>query len=368
MAPRAKRSGPQCDTTSAARRPIARRDSSGRAAIQASLIVIASRSSGSNRLPVVPSGSGTSVGAQPACVETRSGKPLAAASLTTSPHGSERLGSTNAAAWAYHRGSESACRKPGRWIACAQPLSAIASVDFARARAVTTEDEVPGRACGTLPPVTRESPDQPDQVFLGHEPADRQEIGSAGQARAAFRTVTPGMRLVREKVVVDRVVSQGDAVRGHAEIRQVITVWRPADQGRVEPAQPPPLDQLFPPDARPIDRLALGHQDRRPAMAVGPPRRGHRFRAHIADDAQGIGTIPIERQGDRPAAVGRLDRFEDPVGKQRDPRERLVVLATTPWVPSLTARDFIGDQPVPCFAQPGCEQRAAGLDGTGRNS
>ena len=62
------------------------------------LVVIVSTSSGSNRLPVVPSGSGTSVGAQPARDETRSGRPLAAASLTTSPQGSERLGSTNAPA------------------------------------------------------------------------------------------------------------------------------------------------------------------------------------------------------------------------------------------------------------------------------
>ena len=45
-------------------------------------------------------GSGTSVAAQPARDDTRSGKPLAAASLTTRPQGSERLGSTNAAAWA----------------------------------------------------------------------------------------------------------------------------------------------------------------------------------------------------------------------------------------------------------------------------
>ncbi len=48
--------------------------------------------------PVVPAGTGTSVAAQPARSETSSGNPLAAASLTTSPQGSERLGKTKAPA------------------------------------------------------------------------------------------------------------------------------------------------------------------------------------------------------------------------------------------------------------------------------
>ena len=75
-----------------------RRSSSGQVAIQANRVDIASISSGSNRPPVVPSGSGTRVGAQPAREETSSGKPQAAASLTTRPQGSSRLGSTKAEA------------------------------------------------------------------------------------------------------------------------------------------------------------------------------------------------------------------------------------------------------------------------------
>ena len=61
MAPRAKRSGPQLETICAARSPIARRSSPSRAAIQASLVVISFPSRGSNRPPVVPCRSGTSV-------------------------------------------------------------------------------------------------------------------------------------------------------------------------------------------------------------------------------------------------------------------------------------------------------------------
>jgi hypothetical protein len=69
---------------------------------------------GSKRVPVFGSLEGTSVSTHPARSETNSGRPHAAASLATYPHGSSRLGSTKAEANPYHRGNSSAWRKPGR--------------------------------------------------------------------------------------------------------------------------------------------------------------------------------------------------------------------------------------------------------------
>ena len=104
-----------------------------------------SSSRGSNRIPVVSVTSGTSVSTHPARSETSSGSPHAAASLTTSPQGSIRLGCTNADANAYQRDNSSAWRNPGRWIASGHAARGDRGLDLGRAGAVAAEDQVPGR-------------------------------------------------------------------------------------------------------------------------------------------------------------------------------------------------------------------------------
>ena len=97
--PSANRSGPHSATTSAARRPIAVALGGRQAGHPAQGVRPAPpRRAGRSARPVVPGGSGTRVSTQPARSETSRGSPHAAASLTTRPQGSIRLGWTNAEA------------------------------------------------------------------------------------------------------------------------------------------------------------------------------------------------------------------------------------------------------------------------------
>jgi len=102
---------------------IVRRSASGRAASHARALAVDSTLLLSSRRPVDSRLSGTNVSTHPARSETSSGRPHAAASFTTRPQGSIRLGCTNAEANAYQRASSPDWRKPGRWIDSAQPLA-----------------------------------------------------------------------------------------------------------------------------------------------------------------------------------------------------------------------------------------------------
>ena len=139
------RSGPHIDTSSEARRP--KRAALG---LGESGDPSQSRRDLAGAVRVEPCPGGRLVPRHqgfhaPARSETRNGSPHAAASLTTRPHGSIRLGWTKAEANAYQRGNSSAWRKPGRWIASAQPLRRTAASTSRRARTVAAEDQVPRR-------------------------------------------------------------------------------------------------------------------------------------------------------------------------------------------------------------------------------
>ena len=267
------RRGPQYETTSAGA-AAHRLERSRRAAPRSTRAARRAprRRAGSKRLPVVPSGSGTSVAAQPARRETSSGKPLAAASLTTSPQGSSRLGSTNAPAWAYHRGRSSTWRKPGpvdggrrgRWR---RPRPRPRSRPGPSPQSTRSQAPCPDRPCAGTARTPRSAGPGSSRARTGRPPGNRGPRASPLRPSGSSRQRS---RSRREVVVVDGVVAQGDPVRRHAELHQVIAVRRAADEAASNSADPPPLDQLLPPDARAVDRLALGHQDRRPPVPSRP--------------------------------------------------------------------------------------------------
>ena len=121
---------------------------------------------------------------------------------------------------------------------------------------------------------------------------------------------------------------------------------RATHDGRVEQPDPPPLDQLLPPHARPVDLLALGHQDRRTPAPRGPARRGNRLRPRVSDDPERIGPVVLERLDHGPPAGVGLDGLEDPFREQRHPFEGLVATIPRPGIGPFGPRDLIGDQPV----------------------
>ena len=185
-APRANRSGPQLRHglgRTQAHRP---RSASARAAIQASLVVISSTSNGSNR----PAGGPFRLGHERrrAAGARRDQKRQAAGGGLVDDQ-SPGLGETRQHKRPGVRSTIATARRPGESPADESPIHSRSgrsrSFHLGCARAVAAEHQVPGRERIALLAITSERLDQPDQVLLGHEPADRQEIGSDGQARAA---------------------------------------------------------------------------------------------------------------------------------------------------------------------------------------
>src|SRR5262249_42770117 len=91
-----------------------------------------------------------------------------------------------------------------------------------------------------------------------------------------------------------------------------------------------------------------------------PARRGHRLGAGIADRADNVGSVAIERLEDRAAAGRAVERFQDLVRKEGFPVERLLVAGALPLIALFTAGDLVGDQAVAALpetrgesAQPG---------------
>ena len=66
-------------------------------------------------------------------------------------------------------------------------------LDLLLSRTVAAEDQVPGRIPGGPSSIARERLDQSDQVLLGHEPADAEEVGASGRPmRPAGRRASAG--------------------------------------------------------------------------------------------------------------------------------------------------------------------------------
>ena len=234
--PWAKRSGPQCETVSAARWPIER--------------AVLGRERGHpgqlarHRLDIerVESAAGGTVGLRherggtAGAVRDQQRQAAGGGFIDDEPPGLERLGSTNAPAWAYHRGKSVGLEEPGP-VDCRalQPLRAIASSTSARAGPSPQRTRSQAVLGSHLTAVACECLDQPDQVLLGHEPADRQKIGGRRQTRAALGVLHARDVAWLAKIgVVDGVVAQGDPAGGHAELHQVIAMRRAADECRVE--------------------------------------------------------------------------------------------------------------------------------------
>ena len=272
---------------------------------------------------------------------------MLAASLTTRPQGSERLGSTKAAgvsipaARAHRPGGSPAGGSPRRG------RSARSLVSIRPACGPSPQRTRSHRSVGAgLVAIAGEGLDQADQVLLGDEAADRQEERSLGQALPSFGMVAPGSRPGSGRTRYRPRCSPGRCVGRHPELDQVVAMARTADQGGVEQADPAALDQLLPPGSRPVDRLALGHQDRRPAVSPGPAGRGHRLGPGIADDPHGIGLVAVESPDHGRGAVGGLSGSRGPIGEQGDPVERLGLLPALPGIGPLAAGHLVGDQAI----------------------
>ena len=105
-----------------------------------------------------------------------------------------------------------------------------------------------------------------------------------------------------------------------------------------------PLDRLLPPDAGVVDRLALRHEDRRPAPSPGPAEHGHRLGPPVADDPERVGTIALQGGAHRPRAGAASDGLQDATREKGDPFERLDTLGAIPGIETLGARRLVSDE------------------------
>ena len=97
-----------------------------------------------------------------------------------------------------------------------------------------------------------------------------EEKGRCGHALLRFGMVVPESAWSGENGYRPRCNPGRCGRLGHAEMDQVVAMAKTTYEGRVEVTKPPPLDQFLPPGPGPIDRLAFGHQDRRPRHFAWP--------------------------------------------------------------------------------------------------
>ena len=226
-------------------------------------------------------------------------------------------------------------------------------VDLVTPRPVAAEHQVPGTISRGGATIASEGLDQPHEVLLGHEPADRQEVRGVGEARATRR---------------DRRAIAGPRGRSRRCRRRCIPgrCGRPAS--RAAPGSPgAPGRRRSAASNRRIRRLLISsfHQTRGLSISwlsdmrtAGRRRRaaqrsrGDRLGPRVSHDPHRVGPVVLQRLEHGPSAGVGLDRLEDAVGEQRDPLEGLVAAAPRPGIGPFRPRDLVGDQPVAAGRQP----------------
>ena len=183
-----------------------------------------------------------------------------------------------------------------------------------------------------------ESLDQSNKVLLGGEAANRQVKRRSWHALLCFGMIVPVIGLSAIKCVINGVIAKCDAIGLHSQINQVVAMGGPPTTAASKCRNRRLLINLLPPGSRSIDRLTLGHQDRRPAISPAPAGRSHGLWPGIAGDSYSVGLIAVEGPDDGRGALGGCQVFENSVRVKGDPVKRFGLFWRFPRIGAFQCR------------------------------
>ena len=210
--------------------------SAGKPLIQANAAAIASSSVGSKRRPVGSPCSGTNVSTAPAAVGNHQWQAARGGLVDDEPPGLGRRGMNERAGMGVPAGEAVGLEESGPMDRVRHARFPHGRVDFAGRGTTAAEDEIPGFQRAGIASITGERMNQRGQIFFLRETADGKEIGRAGRPSRLFGSVPRRFGRGGERRRVDGVVPQRDAIGRQSQGNKVVTMARPADEARREPA------------------------------------------------------------------------------------------------------------------------------------